>query len=175
MLRRSDHRLALIVGRLALAVALVIATVFPLGYFALSYRSAADYAEIQSDFKAGVITGLISASPELWTFQVQRLEELLERYPAPLKDEAAKIVDASGGVVASAGTPPPAPVLRRSSAVYDSGRGVGRVEIERSYREALYGTGAVTLLCLLLGALTYAILRTLPLRALRQVTAELYL
>jgi PAS domain S-box-containing protein len=175
MLRRSDHRLALIVGRLALAVALVIATVFPLGYFALSYRSAADYAEIQSDFKAGVVTGLISASPELWTFQVQRLEELLERYPAPLKDEAAKIVDASGAVVASAGTPPPVPVLRRSSAVYDSGRVVGRVEIERSYRESLYGTGAVTLLCLLLGALTYSILRTLPLRALRQVTAELYL
>ena len=174
MLRRSDSRLELIVGRLALAVATVIATVFPLGYFALSYQSAADHAEIQSDFKAGVITGLISASPELWTFQVQRLEELLERYPAPLKDEAAKVMDASGNIVARVGASPPEPTLRRSSAVYDTGRIVGRVEIEQSYRGALYGTAMVTLLCLLLGAATYATLRILPLRALRRVTAELY-
>jgi hypothetical protein len=119
MLRRSDHRLTLIVGRLALAVALVIAIAFPLAYFVLSYQSVADRAEIQSDFKAGVITGLVSISPELWTFQVQRLEELLERYPAPLQDESAKVLDANGNVVASAGTPPPPPVLRRSSAVHD--------------------------------------------------------
>ena len=174
MLKSSDHRLERIIGRLALAVALVISTVFPLGYFLLGYQSAADHAEIQSDFKAGVITGLISASPELWVFQVQRLEELLQRYPAPLKDETAKVMDASGAVVASAGTPPQAPSLRRSSPVYDTGRVVGRVEIEQSYRDTLYGTAGVALLCILLGAVSYYTLLTLPLRALRKVTAELY-
>ncbi|MCX7143408.1 MAG: PAS domain-containing protein [Proteobacteria bacterium] len=174
MLRRSDHSLALIVGRLAMAVALVILIVFPLGYFVLGYQSAADHAEIQSDFKAGVITGLISSSPDLWTFQVQRLEELLVRYPAPLKEESARVLDANGAVVVSVGARPPAPLLRRSSAVYESGRIVGRVEIEHSYRQTLYGTAAVALLCLLLAGATYVTLRILPLRALRQVTAELF-
>jgi len=175
MLRRSDHRLSLIVGRLALAVASVIAIVFPLGFFILGYQSAADHAKIQSDFKAGVITSLVSANPQLWTFQVQRLEELLARYPAQLIDQAAKIMDAHGNIVVSVGALPPEPVLRRSSAVYDSGRVVGSVEIVQSYRDTLYGTAGVALLCLLLGALTYATLRILPLRALREVTGELHL
>jgi PAS domain S-box-containing protein len=174
MLQRSNHRFALIVSRLALAIALVIALVFPLGYFALTYQSAADHTAIQSDFKAGIITEMVGANPDLWAFQVQRLEELLERYPAPLKDETAKVMDASGSIIASVGAPPPPPVLRRSSEVYDSGRVVGRVEIEHSYRGTLYGTGAVALLCLLLGGVSYATLRVLPLKALRQVAAELH-
>ncbi len=174
MQQRSDHRLERIVGRLALAVALVISTAFPLGYFLLSYQSASDHAQIQADFKAGVITGLISSSPELWAFQVQRLEELLQRYPAPLTDEAARVLDANGAVVASAGTAPGAPTLRRSSPVYDTGKIVGWVEIEESYRDTLYGTAGVALLCFLLGAATYFTLLMLPLRALRKVTAELY-
>jgi PAS domain S-box-containing protein len=175
MQRNSDHRLALIVGRLALAVALLIVIVVPLGYFVLSYQRAADHAEIQADFRAGIITGLISSSPELWTFQVQRLEELLERYPAPVTDEAAQVLDANGDIVARVGTKPRAPVLRRSSLVYDGGRIAGRVEIEQSYRETLYGTAVAVLLCLFLGGAAYATLRVLPLRALRQVTAELHL
>ena len=174
MLQRSDQRLALIVGRLALAVALVIAVVFPAGFFLLSYQRAADHAEVQAEFKAGVVTGLISANPELWAFQVQRLEELLVRYPAQPEDYAARVLDAEGKVVVAVGSPPSPPALRRARAVYDSGRVVGWVEIEHSYAEALYGTAAVVLLCLLLGGATYVTLRILPLRALRRVTMELY-
>jgi PAS domain S-box-containing protein len=175
MLRSSNQRIALIVGRLASAVALVVAIVFPLGYFALSYQSTAHHAELQADFRAGIVSGLISSNPELWTFQVQRLEELLERYPAPIEDETARILDANGIVIVSVGKPPLAPLLHRSSDVYDTGRVVGRIEIDHSYRGTLYGTAAVALLCLLLGAATYFTLRVLPLRALRQVTEELHL
>jgi PAS domain S-box-containing protein len=175
MLQSSNRRIALVVGRLALAAALLVSAVFPLGFFVLSYQSTANHAEMQADFRAGVVSGLISSNPELWMFQVQRLEELLARYPAPIEDEAARILDANGSVVISVGKPPLAPVLHRSSDLYDSGRVVGRVEIDHSYRGTLYGTAAVALLCLLLGAATYSTLRVLPLRALRRVTQELHL
>jgi len=175
MLRSSNRRIALVVGRLALAVALMVSVVFPIGYFALSYLSTARHAEMQADFRAGIISGLISSNPETWKFQVQRLEELLARYPAPIEDEAAMVLDANGSVVVSVGKPPLAPVLRRFSDLYDSGRVVGRIEIDHSYRSTLYGTAAVTVLCLLLGTATYLILRVLPLRALREVTRELHL
>ena len=71
------------------------------------------------------------------------------------------------------GNLPDPPLLHRSHAVHDSGRAVGSVEISRSLRTVIFGTAMATLLGLLLGAVVFAGLRLLPLRALRQMTETL--
>ena len=173
MPRRRDSQLAPILDRLALTVALVIVVGLPLGHYYIAYQGVADRAEAKADVKAQTITALISESPEVWMYQSARLEELLLRTPALSEDEAARLRDAKNVVIVEGGLQPRAPTLLRSSPLYDSGRVVGQVEIERSLHGVLIGTALVALLGVLLSALAYASLRILPLRALRRVTADL--
>ncbi len=171
---RSNDQLAAIVGRLALAIALIVAAVLPLGYSILKYRDLADYLNLMAEVKAGATARtLITTNPELWPYQVQRLEELLSAEPILLESEAANIRDAKDNVLAKMGRSPDPPVLRRSRAVHESGRVVGRIEVERSLRGLFYGTAIAAVLGLLLGAAVFITLRVLPLRALRRVTGAL--
>lgn len=169
-----EERLATIVARWALVIASAIAIIFPTGYFALAYKSHADSLQIRAQVKAGAITTLIvTKNPQLWPYQIQRLEELLSRYPEPFDHEKARVLDAGNKVLVNVGNPLDTPVLRQAYPVYESGRVVGRVEVERSFRDVIYGTVLAAFLGLLLGGFTYAILRVLPLRALRRVTLAL--
>ncbi|MBI4292374.1 MAG: PAS domain S-box protein, partial [Betaproteobacteria bacterium] len=174
MLKRTDEQLARIVDRLALAVAVMIVVVLPLGYFTLAYRSVGEHTATIAEVKANAITALISANPELWVYQEQRLTELVTGHPIPLGDEMAVVRDARDGIVVSVGALPSMPVLTRTHEVYDSGREVGRIKIFRSVRGELYRAALIALLALLLGAATYSVLRVLPLRALRRATAALH-
>jgi len=174
MLKRTDEQLSRIVDRLALAVAVIIVIVLPLGYFTQAYRSVAEHAATIAQVKASAITALISGNPELWVFQVQRLEEILGNNPIPLGDEMAIVRDATDHLVISVGNLPPMPAVSRMHTVYDSGREVGRVEIIDSVRDALFGAALMALLGLALGAATYVVLRILPLRALKRATAALH-
>jgi diguanylate cyclase (GGDEF)-like protein/PAS domain S-box-containing protein len=171
----SSDPLASIVGRVALAIALIVAVAFPLGYATLAFRNLAEQLDTKAEVKAETITAtLITGNPEFWSYQILRLEELLGRRPLLLPDEAAGVSDAKGNVLRSVGRSPDPPVLRRSHAVYDSGREVGRVEVESSLRGLMYGTLVAALLGLLLAAAVFATLRVLPLRALRRVTEALF-
>jgi hypothetical protein len=121
--------------------------------------------------KAGAVNGLASAGPDLWMHQLQRIEELLLRYPVSLAGDRATVRDAAGNVVLTVGALPDAPLLVRSFPIYDSGRVLGRVEITHSYRAVVFGALAAGLLGVLLGVLVYATLLVLPLRALREIRA----
>src|SRR5450759_1139531 len=169
----ADDRLVPIVRRLALVFALSVGIGLPGGYFGLNYSSLIEHVETVAQVKAGAVNALASANPDLWVFQLQRLEELLLRYPLSLTSDRATVRDAAGNSLLTVGVLPDAPVLVRSSPVYDSGRVVGQVEITHSYREMVFGTLIAGLLGLLLGVLVYATLLVLPLRALRRVTADL--
>jgi diguanylate cyclase (GGDEF)-like protein/PAS domain S-box-containing protein len=165
--------LAAIVGRLALAIAVTVAIVLPVGYSILGYRNLAANIELIAEVKAEAITGLITTNPRLWPYQLQTLEDLLSREPIELAYEAANIRDAKDAVLTKVGRSPDPPVLRRSRPVHDSGRVVGRIEVEHSLRGLFYGTAIAALLGMLLGAAVFTTLRVLPLRALRRVTDEL--
>ncbi len=171
---RSGDALAAIVGRLALVVALIVAVVFPVGYFIQKYRDLVEYVDLVATVKADAITRMvITTNPELWTYQGHRLTELLSAEPMLREDEAVSVRDAKDNVLARVNGSPNPPVLLRSRTVQDSGRAVGRVEVERSLRGLFYGTSITAVLGLLLGAAVFITLRVLPLRALRRVTDAL--
>ena len=171
--RQSDTRLVFVIGWLAAVVALTAALLFPLGYATLAYSNLGSQMELQAQVEASVINAMISGNPELWVYELHRMEGLLARYPVEIDDYAASVYDAKGTRLIGVGNLPRRPLLRRSHPVYDSGRAVGSVEITRSLRGVIYGTTVATLLGLLLGGVVFTVLRVLPLRALRQMTEAL--
>ena len=153
--------------------ALSVGIALPGGYFGLNYSNLVEHVETVAQVKAGAVNTLATANPGMWMYQLQRMEELLLRYPISLTGDRATVRDADGNSLLTVGVTPDTPVLVRSSPIYDSGRVVGQVEITHSYRGVVSGTLVAGLLGLLLGALVYATLLVLPLRALRRVTAAL--
>jgi len=75
-------------------------------------------------------------------------------------------------VVAHSSDNPAPPWLTRSMEIRDSGMLLGRIEISRSLRPFLLHTGLIASLGLLLGAVIFATLRLLPLRALSRAQAD---
>lgn len=131
---QTKDRFIDVIDRLAKFVALAIVLVLPLGYASLAYRNHVFELETLAQAKAEKVTELISGNPGLWTYQVQRIEELMATYPAPIDDEAVRAYDANGALLAMMGKPPDAPRLRRAHPLHDSGRVVGKVEVEHSMR-----------------------------------------
>jgi PAS domain S-box-containing protein len=162
-----------LINRLALLLALTITLLIPLAYLGLKYSDDAYRADKQAQVKAGAITSLISGNPKLWSFQVQRLEELLVHYPVPIGEYRVNVYDAQGARVVGVGERQDWPLLERSQSLYDSGRAVGRVEITHSLRPLIFDTVLAALLGLLLGSAVYGVLWIGPLHALRQAELSL--
>ncbi len=170
----SDERRVRIVSWVALSVAWVILIALPLAYWSFAYRSLSTTLVIEARIKAAAFGALVTANPGTGMHEYLRLKELLERSPFPLETESAQIYDAQGALVAENGETPASPAVRRSASLYDSGRVVGRVDVNASLRAVMVGTGIATLLGMLLAAAVIITLRGVPLRALRNVTNDLF-
>lgn len=53
--------------------------------------------------KVGAVNTLSSANPELWSYQLQHMEELLLRYPVSLVSDRASVRDAADNVLLTVG------------------------------------------------------------------------
>ncbi len=170
----SDDRVARVVSRVAFFVAVVAAAALPLGYGVVAYVDLGEQLAFKAKVKATAFSGLIMTSPDVWMFAENRMQGLLTREPVPLETEFVKVHDDRSALVTVAGREPAPPVLRRVHTLYDATRVAGSIEVTQSLRPLLWGTAMAAALGLLLGALVYMALRTLPLRALRRVTDALF-
>lgn len=146
---------------LAAPAALTVALAPPTGYFIVNYSALASTLETVAEFKAGVVTDIISRSPEIWKFQEHRLEELLARRVTRDEYPTVRILDRAGETIASVGPPAEVPGIVRSANLFDAGILVGRVEVAGSLRGLLLETAGVLLLGALLGAGLWVQLRLL--------------
>lgn len=169
----TDDTIVRIVKRLALLFAFSATIALPGGYFSLEYSNGVEHLETVAQVKVEAINRLARANPDLWMYQVLRIEELLRSDRVLRGNERVIVSDAAGKVILTAGAPSEAPIIMRTFPIYDSGRTVGHVEVAHSYRHVIYGTLVAGLLGVLLGALVYATLFVLPMRALRRVTVAL--
>jgi diguanylate cyclase (GGDEF)-like protein/PAS domain S-box-containing protein len=170
----ADLRVASIVTRVALVVALTVTLALPLGYWAVAYGDFSGELEFKAKVKAAALGALIADNPEMWMYAENRLQGLLARDPVPLESEAVEVYDLKGNLVAQAGGKPAPPVLRRSYHLYDATRIAGRLDVYDSMRSIIYGTVLAVALGVLLGGSIFVALRTFPLRALRRVTGALF-
>jgi len=159
----------------ALAVLLAggIALAFPAIFFSLQYRFHQASIQVETKFSAVMVLEVINANPEYWQFEVAQLQNLLKDEFDERLPEARRILDAAGHVIAQGGEALAAPVIRQDEPLLDSGRVVGRFEIQRSLRPLLYQTALVAVLGQLLGALVLLLLWIYPLKTLKKALRTL--
>jgi len=169
----SGNRLIVRLCWIASFSAIITALVLPLGYVVIGYQHQVNLVETDASVKAAALTEIAAESPELWRYQIQRVEEVLQRQVVVLEHAMLLVYDAEDHLLFSTGQRPVSPIVRRAMPIIESGRAVGRIEILHSFRKELMRTAIVALLGLLLGGLIYVTLRSLPQRALRRLTKEL--
>lgn len=167
-------RISRIITQLALMVAVLVAISLPLGYTLTAYEDIRQSLDFKARVKATALDGLIANHPDVWMFAQNRLQGLVSREPVPLENEQVHVLDSRNQQVLLYGDLPPWPVLTRSYPLYDAGQQVGRLEVTGSLRTLVQRASIAGLLGLLLGALVFVVVRSLPLRALRRVLAELF-
>ncbi len=153
---------------IASLVALAILLLLPLSYFAIHYHAVQSELRIVAETNARLFTQLINDAPDMWQFQADRIEEILSRRPGDGTAENRRVRDAQARLIAENTQPLDEPTLSTALPVFDAGREIGQIEIERSLRPALLGSGLAALLAALLAGTVFMALRLLPLRALRR-------
>ena len=153
---------------IASLVALAILLLLPLSYFAIHYHAVQSELRIVAETNARLFTQLINDKPEMWQFQADRIDEILSRKPGDGTPENRRVRDAQGKLIAESAQALDEPTAATRLPVFDAGREVGQVEIERSLRPALLGSGLAALMAALLAGAVFMALRLLPLRALRR-------
>jgi len=156
-----------IVTLLAGIVAVFVAVLPPLVYFASRHEAQRAILRTEAQLYAAAVTQLVNLNPQLWQFEYVRLEELLSRGPIAPVTEARVLSGLDGKVVAQVGGALGGLLLTERAPVHDSGRVVGTLSVARPLKPLLLETALVGLLALLLAGGAFYVLRTLPLRALR--------
>ncbi len=157
-----------IVTGLAGALATLV-VVLPVGaYLLFSLRYQVGSAEVEAEYRAHGANHVVAANPELWRYEHVRLVEAIAERPGDESDDLRRVVDAAGKVVAESGEPGGLPHLTRSWPILDAGVVVGRVEVVRSLRPVMTRAALLALALLPLALVAFGVLRTVPLRAIRQ-------
>jgi len=170
---RTHARIALWIGRIALASASLVAVAVPVGYFWLSYTAEVRESSIAARLHAAFITQVITQSTGDWRKDVGGL---IETNLAPgtlpeqrvLEDLGGRTLQVSGPAVAT-------PWVTTEAALAGLDGPVGRVVVHRSLVPLLIRTALVGFLGLACGLAIYFALRVLPLRALENALRALRL
>jgi signal transduction histidine kinase len=156
----------------ATSFALALILLLPAGYYALSYPHLEGRLNLELHVKAQRVGLHINTQPELWRFEELRLISLL-RGEGDETAEFSQVLDLHGQVISRLSEPPPAPILKLSTTLYDAGAPVGVLEVASSLRPLFFNTGLVALVGLALGLVVFFPLRLVPRRALQQALDEL--
>ena len=151
MVSQVDARLPTVLKRLALAFALLVSTLLPAAYFGVQYDGLVDHVQTTARVKAESIETLVVRNPEMWVYELARMEDLLQQYPMQLERERVAVRSLAGEDLVAAGEPQTAPVLTRAADITDSGRAVARIELAHSYRQIVINTLIAALLGSVLG------------------------
>ena len=73
-MKRPGPLVARFTTTLAAIVAVLLAVVPPVGYFALAHQHAAGAAHARAQAAAGLTSAFLGGQPDTWQFQVHRLE-----------------------------------------------------------------------------------------------------
>ncbi len=171
----QDH-LSRTIGRIAIVIAAIVALSLPAGFFGLSYQYQIGTMRAEAQYSAAQTTQYIVLNPEMWHFQVLRLNEMIgKNFTETALPEQRKILDESSQViVASVSDEKLAPpVLAIRAPMFDAGKIVGYFEVSRSFRPLLLETSLIALLGLGLAVAVFSVLKALPLRALNRALHSL--
>jgi PAS domain S-box-containing protein len=170
---KQDRDVSRVVGWLAGIVAALVALSLPSVYFAIAYESADAALQAEAAAVSRALNQIVIDNPDMWEFETVRIRGLLEeRFGHPI-DDARRVFDREGNLVAETVAHPAPPVLVRFHPIRDAGRPVGRLEIRRSLRPLVAKTGVFALLGGILGVAVFFVFRIFPMAALRKALGHL--
>lgn len=172
-MKKTSARVIRMTRAFAILLSIVVATAAPLGYFVIAYENQRAVIRTEVQAEASDASQMISANPDYWRFEQQRLEEFLSERPFGEHDEIRRIIDVNHNVIAVSADAIEPPFMTRSHDLYDSGAVVARMEISRSLRPVILRTLLLLALGLVLGTGMFAVLRVFPLSALSQALQSL--
>jgi diguanylate cyclase (GGDEF)-like protein len=165
----ADGQLVRLTTWLALAV---VAVALPLAYYDLGRQYHAGRLEAEADLQGHLISQLISRNPTFWRFESHRIDQVLSRLRVDGHADLLRVIDAEGDVVSeyrrNSGGDLPRPILVRTAPLFDAGRPVAEIQIRRSLRPLLWDTSRMAVAGLVIAAVIFLVLRSLPLRALKR-------
>ncbi|MDD2850625.1 MAG: PAS domain S-box protein [Desulfuromonadaceae bacterium] len=167
------RRITRVTTGIAGIVSVVVALLFPIGYYYVSYESIQTGVEVEAEITGRIVTDVINSNPDLWNVQQTRLEELLSRRTRENPQDIRRIFDKNHALVAESVIPLKAPLLRRNFDLLDSGATVGTLEIVTSLFPLLLRSGVALLLGLCCGAVIFITLRVLPMKAVAKAEKKL--
>jgi PAS domain S-box-containing protein len=166
--RKEEMPFARILDLFASVVALVAFLALPSVYFAISWSALGASLATEVEIRSGELSRELLRDPAALTRPTERLRETLRRGPGAGEPGIRRILDLAGGAVAESGESPPSPVLYRSVPVRVGNRQGGWLVVGRSWRPLLLNTMLLSAAGALLAAGILAVLRLLPMRALRR-------
>jgi PAS domain S-box-containing protein len=169
----ADKQIARIVSLAAGALAAASSILPPAIYLSLSYERESGSVEAEAELTSQLVTPIVAANPELWRFEQDRMSDALGRRPRRGIPEARRILDLDGRVVAESADPLPWPRVSFSFPLLDAGERVATVEVARSLRQVVLRAIFFTLLLVPVAFLAFQVLKTVPLRAMRNREREL--
>ena len=174
---------------LALGIASLVALVFPVIFFSVSYQDLAAASQTEAEFNAALVAELIARNPGQWQSDNARLAELLEDKTTTEVPELRRILNLEGEVLAqSMEEQSPEPLeqsadengedlgictLKGQAELMHAETTVGRFEVIRSLEPMLINTAWMAALGLFLGGIIYCALVRYPVRTLQRAVAIL--
>jgi diguanylate cyclase (GGDEF)-like protein/PAS domain S-box-containing protein len=154
-------------------VACIFAITIPFWYYVLSISEIRDSLTIETAFLAKSVEKCIQTRPDMWEFEIVRLQEMISQPTIEGNLRERLIRNAAGTVVAKTDIATSRPFISVSAALFDSGRPVGSIEARYSIRTPVVFTVLLGILSSFLGALIYVIFRTYPIKKLDSTLADL--
>ena len=77
---------------LALSLAASLAMALPVAYFAVVHSADRAVLVTETEINARIVSQVVAANPDYWSFEVQRIEELLARRPSDGTSEIRRML-----------------------------------------------------------------------------------
>lgn len=162
------------ISRVAIVISTVVAICLPMAYFGLAYQYQVGSMQSAAGFKATLTTQYIALNPEMWQFQVLRLNTVLDAQGEPgTAPEQRQILDQNFQIIGTNNTDLASPTMSARAPLFDAGKTVGYFEVRRSVRPLLVKTGFVGLIAFAFAGSVFAVLKLLPMRALNRALSKL--
>ncbi|WP_020586390.1 EAL domain-containing protein [Desulfobacter curvatus] len=159
---------------LSLTISLVVVLSLPAVSAFVAYSDLSKEITFKARIKANAQKEMISTLPQTWMFAENRMQGILAREPVLLENEYVQIFDYQGNELTSAGEAIDGLFIHRSYPLYDVNQIMGKVVVSASLSHVIHNTLISSVLGLVVGALVMLVLWFLPVKKLRQISAELY-
>ena len=159
------RRVAGVMSTLAAAMAAIVSTAMPAGYFYTAYHYEAVYLDTCANHLASQLSQHIYNNSRMWAYETLRLRQILDEWqpnPPSTHFELERIYN--GDIVVDMGAELRFPVLTRVAGVFDGTNRIAVLRVSRSLMPAVAQTCFVMLVSLAMAAGIFFSVRLLPLR-----------